>query len=51
MGTLKPGTDEYKHATPLYSCNGVFIDRFIFGSNYPGMRHLWVCHDQSQETD
>ena len=24
------GAYEQEHATPLYSCHGVFIDRFIF---------------------
>ena len=27
------GAYEQEHATPLYFCHGVFIDRFIFGSN------------------
>ena len=26
-------------------------DRFIFRSNFPGMRLPWECHDQSQETN
>ena len=38
-----------EHATPLYSCDGVFIDRAIFGSNFPEIRLPWECHDQSQE--
>ena len=25
------GADEFEHATPLYSCHGVFIDRFFLG--------------------
>ena len=28
-----PGAYEQEHATPLYFCHGVFIDRFIFRSN------------------
>ena len=28
-----------------------FIDRFIFRSNFPGMRLPWDCYDQSQETN
>ena len=39
------------HATPLYFCHGVFIDRFIFRSNYPGVRLPRECDDQSQETN
>ena len=31
--------------TPVYSCHGVFIDRFIFRSNFPGKRLPWECHD------
>ena len=31
--------------------NGVFIDRFIFRSNFPGMRLPWEYHDQLQETN
>ena len=45
------GAYEQEHATPLYSCHGVFIDRFIFRSNFPGMRLPWEYHDQSQETN
>ena len=26
---VKSGADEYEHATPLFSCHCVFIDRFI----------------------
>ena len=29
----KPGAYEQEHATPLYFCLGIFIDRFIFKSN------------------
>ena len=29
----------------------IVIDRFIFRSNFPGMRLPWECHDQSQETN
>ena len=43
--------DEEEHPTSLYSCHGVFIDRFIFGSNFPGVRLPWECHDKSQETN
>ena len=28
-----------------------FSDRFIFLSNFPGIRPTWECHDQSQETN
>ena len=28
-----------------------FRDRFIFRSNFPGMRLPWECHDQSQESN
>ena len=45
------GADEQEHATPLYSCHGVFIDRFIFRSNFPRIRFPWECHDQSQKTN
>ena len=27
------------NATPLYFSHGVFIDRFIFRSNFPGIMH------------
>ena len=39
-----------EHATPLYICRGVVIERFIFTSNLPGIRLPWECHGQSQET-
>ena len=45
------GADEQEHATPLHSCHGVFIDRFIFRSNLLWMRLSWECHNQSQETN
>ena len=45
-----PVADELEHATPLDSFHGVFIDGFIFRSNFPGMRLPWEFHDQSQET-
>ena len=45
------GAYELEHATPLYFCHGVFIDRFIFRSNSPGIRLPWECADQSQETN
>ena len=32
-------------------CHGVFMDRFIFRLNFPRMRLLWGCHDQSPETN
>ena len=39
------------HVTPLYSYDSIFIDQlFTFTSNFPGMRLLWECYDQSQET-
>ena len=41
----------YLHATLLHSCHGVFIGRFTFRSNFPGIRLSWECHDQSQETN
>ena len=31
--TDRPGAYEQEHATQLYSCHGVFIERFIFRSN------------------
>ena len=31
---IAPGADEYEHATPLYSCDGVLMDLLIFGSNF-----------------
>ena len=31
----------------LYSCHGVFKDRFIFRSNFLEMRLTWDCHDKS----
>ena len=31
---IVPRTDDQQHETPLYSCHGVFIDRFIFRSNW-----------------
>ena len=43
------GTDEEEHATTLHSCHSVFNDRFIFRTNFLGMRLPWECHDQSQE--
>ena len=30
---IKVGAYEQEHATQLYFCHGVFIDRFIFRSN------------------
>ena len=38
---------ELEHATPLHSCHGVFIDRFIFRPNFPGIRLPRECHEQS----
>ena len=38
--------DELEQATSLY-----FTDRFIFRSNFPGIRLPWECHDQPQETN
>ena len=35
----------------LFSCHGVFIDRFIFRSNLLWMRLPWECHNQSQDTN
>ena len=40
---------EQEHATPLYFCHGVFIDRFIFSSNLLWMILPWECHSQSQD--
>ena len=34
---LYAGAYELEHATPLYFCHGVFIDRFIFRSNSSGI--------------
>ena len=45
------GAYEEEHATSLYFCNGVFIDRFIFKSNLLRMRLPWKCHSQSQDTN
>ena len=45
------GAYEKEQATPLYFCHGVFIDRFIFRSNSPGIGLPWECDDQSQETN
>ena len=45
------GAYEQEHATPLYFCHGVFIDRFIFKSNRLWMRLPWECHNQSQDTN
>ena len=42
---------EQEHATPLYFCNGVFIDQFIFRSNLLWMRPPWECHNQSQDSN
>ena len=42
------GADEWENGTQLYSCHSVFIDRFIFRLNFPGMRLRWECRDQSQ---
>ena len=36
---------------PLYSCHGVFIDRFIFRSSFSRKTLPWECHDQLQETN
>ena len=47
----RSGADEQEHATPLYFCNGVFIDRFMFKSNLLWMRLPWECHNQSQDTN
>ena len=48
---VKSGAYEQEHATPLYFCHGVFIDRFIFRSNLLWMRLPWECHNQSQDTN
>ena len=45
------GADGLEHASALHSCHGVFIDRFIFRSNFRGMRLPWEYHDQSQESN
>ena len=49
--SVLPGAYEQEHATPLYFCHGVFIDRFIFRSNLLWMRLPWECHSQSQDTN
>ena len=46
-----PGAYEQEHASPLYFCHGVFIDRFIFKLNLLWMRLPWECHNQSQDTN
>ena len=48
---IPTGAYEQEHATQLYSCHGVFIDRFIFRSNLLWMRLPWECHNQSQDTN
>ena len=48
---VESGAYEQEHATPLYFCQGVFINRFIFKSNLLWMRLPWECHNQSQDTN
>ena len=48
---ISSGANELEHATPLYSCHGVFIDRFIFREGLLGIRLPWECHNQSQDTN
>ena len=48
---VETGAYEQEHATPLYFCLSVFIDRFIFKSNLLWMRLPWECHNQSQDTN
>ena len=38
------------HKYEVFNCS-VFIDQFIFRSNFLGMRLPWECHDQSQESN
>ena len=35
----------------IYSWHGVFLDRFIFRSNFPRMRLPWECHDRARVID
>ena len=35
----------------VYCCCDVYMDRFIFRSNFPGMRLPWDYRDRSQETN
>ena len=51
MYCAQPGAYEQEHATQLYFCHDVFIDRFIFRSNLLWMRPPWECHNQSQGTN
>ena len=48
---IQTGANELEHATQLYCCHGVFIDRFIFRSNLLWRRLPWECHNQSQDTN
>ena len=50
-GWILSGAYEQQHATPLYFCQGVFIDRFIFRPNLLWMRLPRECHNQSQHTN
>ena len=50
LGNVGSGAYEQDHATPVYFCHGVFINRFIFRSNLLWMRFPWECHNQSQDT-
>ena len=48
---VPPGADDKGHASALYSCHGIFIDRSLFKPNFRGMRLPWECYDQSQENN
>ena len=48
---IQTGAYELEHATLLYCCHGVFLDRFIFRSNLLWRRLPWECHNQSQDTN
>ena len=45
----EPKTKE--RTTALYSCQGVFADRFIFSLNFPRTRLSQEPNDQSQQTN
>ena len=46
-----PGANQLVHETPLYSCQGVFVDRSIFRSSFPRVILPWECHNQSRENN
>ena len=45
------GAHYLEHATTPHSCHGIFVDWFIFRSNFPYIRLPWECYDQSRETN